>query len=354
MKSVLNLSVEKVKESRIKEVDFNNIPFGKFFSDHMIEMDWHKGHWETPKLRPFQNISIHPATSALHYGQAIFEGMKAYKTESGEVLLFRPDKNAARFNYSASRMAMPTIPEDQFVELLLELLKLDRSWVPTGEDGALYIRPFMFATNEMVGVKIAEHYKFMVITCPVGKYYAKPVSVLVQDEYFRAFPGGTGAAKAAGNYGGTYYPAGLAMKEGYDQILWLDVVEKKYVQEIGTMNFFVQIDGEVLTPPVSDSILDGVTRMSVISVLKDMGYKVSEREISIDEIVEAHKAGKLQAAFGTGTAATIAFIREIGYREERMALPEFDDNYVAYKVKDKLEGIKRGRYEDTYGWNVSV
>lgn len=354
MKSVMNLSVEKIKKSRVSEVDFNNIPFGKFFADHMVEMDWHKGQWETCHIKPYQEIMLSPATSALHYGQAIFEGMKAYKTESGEVLLFRPDKNAARFNYSATRMAMPNVPEEQFVELILELLKMDRAWIPTGEDGALYIRPFMFATNTSVGVKIAEHYKFMIITCPVGKYYSKPVSVLVQDEYFRAFPGGTGAAKAAGNYGGTLFPAGEAAKEGYDQILWLDGVEKKYVQEIGTMNFFVSIDGELLTPPASDSILDGVTRMSVIDVLRDLGYKVTERDISIHEIAEAHKAGKLDAAFGTGTAATIAFIREIGYKGERLELPVFDENYVAYKVKDRLEGIKRGRYEDTYGWNVKV
>ncbi len=354
MKSVLNIDIQKVSQSRLAQTNLENVPFGRIFTDHMLIIDCIDGEWQTPQIRPYGPISFHPSMSALHYGQAFFEGMKAHRRPDGEVVLFRPDLNAKRLNHSARRMAMPEIPEELFMESLMELLKLDKAWTPSGDNGALYIRPFMFATEECVGVRTAANYRFMVICTPVGQYYSKPVNVLIQDEYFRASPGGTGSAKAAGNYGGTLYPADLAKKQGFDQILWLDVEEKKYVQEIGTMNVFFLIDGVVVTPELNDAILDGITRKSIIELLIDDGYTVEERKLSVDEIVDASRKGTLQEVFGTGTAATIAHIATLAYKEENMKLPEIDNNSIAVKVKSALEGIKRGKIEDTKGWTVLI
>ena len=307
------ISINPVQNSRINTVDFNNLPFGREFSDHMFICDYKQGEWTSPRIVPTQNISIHPSTTALHYGQAIFEGMKAYKLEGGTPALFRPTKNIDRFNISAERMAMPAFPADLFLEALEELINLDKKWIPDQEGNSLYIRPFMFASDEYVGIKPADNFKFIIFTSPVGAYYPLPVSVWVTEDYCRAFPGGVGFAKAAGNYGATLNPVIKAKELGFDQILWLDGIERKYVQEIGTMNVFFIINDTLLTPGLEQgTILNGVTRDSTIQLARDMGYAVEERDISIDEILEAHQNGFLQDAFGTGTAATISHISAIG------------------------------------------
>lgn len=352
--STLDIKVSKVEKSRIAQVDPANIQFGKLYSDHMLIVHYENGAWQQPEIVPYGNLSLSPATTFFHYGQAIFEGVKAYKDPQGNPMIFRPQDNWKRMNRSAVRMAMPEIPEDIFVEGMRALVDLDRDWVPTSEGTSLYIRPFMVATDEFIGVKPAEKFTFMIITSPAGPYYAKPVSIFVQDQYVRAFPGGIGFTKAAGNYGASMYPTMKIREMGYDQILWTDGFEHKYVQEIGTMNVFFVLGDTVVTPAVSETILAGVSRDSVITLLRERGIPVEERELSIDEIVEAYKAGKLMEAFGTGTAASIAPIAELTYHEHHMKLPEVDTWKVAGWLKQELGDIRYGRKEDTHGWLVRV
>ncbi|MEZ4883893.1 MAG: branched-chain amino acid aminotransferase [Chitinophagales bacterium] len=353
--SKLDIDIIRAKKSRISEVDFHNIPFGRIFSDHIFVVDYKDGQWQKPQIRPFDNMSISPACSALHYGQSIFEGMKANLDEStGEVLLFRPEKNAERLNNSAIRMGMPTLPVETYVEGLKALIDIDRQWVPDVEDTALYIRPFMFANDHFIGVKKAANYRFIIFTCPVGAYYDKPVSVWIEKDFKRAFPGGTGAAKAAGNYAATLYPASLVNEKGYDQILWTDGLESKYVEEIGTMNVFFVIDGKAITPELDGTILEGITRESIVQLMKDRGIEVEERKLSVEEILAAHKNHTLQEVSGVGTAATITHISGLGYEDVHYELPPVADRKISNSIREELVNIKLGIAEDKHNWIVRV
>lgn len=351
--STTEFVVNKVENSRINEVDLTNVQFGKNYSDHMLIAYYENGAWKQPEIMPYGNLSLSPATTFMHYGQAIFEGIKAYKDPNGNPLIFRPYDNWKRMNRSAHRMAMPDVPMDIFVEGIKKLVELDRNWIPTGEDTSLYIRPFMFAVDEFIGVRPAEKFMFIIITSPAGPYYNKPVSIFVQDQYVRAFPGGIGYTKAAGNYGMSMYPTMKIKEKGYDQILWTDGFEHKYVQEIGTMNVFFVIGDKVVTPDINqDTILAGVTRDSVITLLKEKGIVVEERNISINEIQDAHHAGLLKEAFGTGTAASIAPIYALTYHDDKMELPPLEKWDVANWLKKELSDIRYGRKADTHNWVV--
>ncbi len=346
------IKVTRNSNSKINSVDFNNLPFGRIFTDHMFVMDYAEGEWKDLRIEPFGPLMLHPATSSFHYGQAIFEGLKAQKDKEGNVLIFRPDMNAERLNLSAERMAMPSVPADMFIQAVDELLKLDYKWIPEVDNASLYIRPFMFATDEYVGIKESDHYKFVIFCSPVGNYYSAPVKVYLSEEYIRAFPGGTGTAKCAGNYGATLYPLRKIKAMGYDQMLWLDGIERKYIQESGTMNVFFIIDDVVITPNMDQgTILNGVTRDSIITLVNEMGIAFEERPITIDEIFKAHTENRLSDAFGAGTAATIAQIVKIGYRDTHFDLPPIEDRALSNKIKETLYLIKRGEITDTHHWN---
>jgi len=347
------LKITTVKESGASSVDFNNIPFGKTFTDHMYVADYIDGEWKNMEILPLEKLSIHPGNLAWHYGQSIFEGMKATRDEAGTPLLFRPEEHVYRLNASARRMCMPEVPEEMFLEAIHTLVRLEKDWIPPAEGSALYIRPFMFATDEAIGVRPSDTYKFIICTLPVGPYYPKPVKLKAEETYIRAAEGGVGEAKTAGNYAASLYPAKLAKEEGYDQIMWLDAVEFKYVQEVGTMNIFFVIGDEVITPATTGTILKGITRKTIIEILKDEGYKVSERQISIDEVVEASKNGSLKEVFGTGTAAVIAVVDEIKYRDTIMKLNP-DDFEVAKLAKSTINGLRNKTIADTKGWVVEA
>ena len=351
----LDIRVKKVEKSRIHEIDALNINFGKHYSDHMLIAYYENGKWAPPEIMPFHNLYFSPATTFFHYGQAIFEGVKAYKDAQGNPTIFRPQDNWKRMNRSAERMAMPHIPKNIFIDGMKKLIDLDRAWIPTSEDTSLYIRPFMLATDEFIGVRPAEKFMFIIITSPAGPYYNKPVSIYVQDQYVRAFPGGIGFTKAAGNYGMSMYPTQQIRNMGYDQILWTDGFEHKYVQEIGTMNVFFVIGDKVITPDIThDTILEGVTRDSVITLLKEKGVTVEERPISIDEIEAAHKAGTFREAFGTGTAASIAPIYALTYHDDKMMLPPLEQWDICNWLKKELADIRYGRTADRHHWNLKV
>ncbi len=349
-----NIKITRVQHSRLSEVDFDNIPFGRVFSDHMFVADYHDGQWHNPRIEPFERFTMHPATMALHYGQAIFEGMKASKSKDGEPLLFRPELHSRRLNLSAERMCMPHFPEDLFLEALHALVGLDQAWIPPQAGSALYIRPYMFANDEFIGVKPSQNYKFIIFTGPVGPYYPKPVSLIAEQTYVRAINGGTGEAKAAGNYGGSLLPAKIAQEKGYDQVMWLDGHEFKYIQEVGTMNIFFVLGDTVVTPATDGAILKGITRNSILTILKDKGYKVEERPLAIDEIVEAHQNGQLKEAFGAGTAAVVAHIAKIAYNGKDMDLPPVEDRHVGDMVKAEINGLRACTIEDTRGWVIPV
>ena len=348
------IKVQKAKTSRIGEVDFHNIPFGKIFSDHMLVCDYRDGEWQSAEIMPFQPISFSPAMAALHYGQEIFEGMKAYKNKEGKAGIFRPDMNQRRMNKSAHRMCMPDVPEALFMDGLKQLISIDNMWIPDTEGASLYIRPFMVATDEFVGIRPSETYKFIIFCSPVGAYYTEPIKVKIEEKFTRAAHGGVGSAKNAGNYGASLYPTFLANQEGYKQILWTDDIEHKWIEESGTMNVFFVIDDTVITPALDGNILDGVTRNSVITLLRDKGVTVEERLVSVDEIVDAQRVGDLKEAFGAGTAATIAHITDIGYKNEMLHLPAVSEREHSPWVLEMLEGIKRGTKEDKYNWMMYV
>jgi branched-chain amino acid aminotransferase len=349
-----NIKITKVQQSRLSEVDFENIPFGRVFSDHMFVAEYSNGEWHNPRIEPFERFSIHPAAMALHYGQAIFEGMKASKSKDGEPFLFRPEMHAKRINASAYRMCMPNIPEDMFLEALHALVGLDQGWIPPQEGSALYIRPYMFANDEFIGVKPSETYKFIIFTGPVGPYYPKPVSLIAEEKYVRAVDGGTGEAKAAGNYGGSLLPAKIANEKGYDQVMWMDGHEFKYIQEVGTMNIFFVLGDTVVTPETDGAILKGITRDSAIRLLKDNGFKVEVRPLTIDEVVEAYQKGELKECFGSGTAAVVAHVSKIAYRDLVMELPPVEERKVGNWVKKEINGLRAGTIQDDYGWIVPV
>ncbi len=354
MTSTFDISIEKTKKSRISEQDVNNVPFGKCFSDHMFVAEYADGKWQKAYIAPYGSVPLSYAMSALHYGQAIFEGMKAYKNDAGEVSLFRPLENFKRLNKSAERMAMPEVPEELFMNGLMELIRLDASWVPSSETGSLYIRPFLIATDEAIGVKISDTYKFIIITCPAGKYYSEPIKVLVETDYFRSVHGGVGFVKVAGNYGRSMYPTKLAQQKGYQQVIWTDSATRQYFEESGTMNVMFVIGDTLLTPALSDTILDGVTRKSVLDLARDWGMKVEERKVSMKEVFEAYENGTLKEVFGCGTAATIAQIIGIGYEGKEHALPPVSERKFSNKVDETLRNIRKGKAADKFGWMLKV
>lgn len=354
MIDTMNITIDRVKKSRISEVDFANIAFGKVYTDHMFIADYHDGEWKNFRIKPYENIQISPASPALHYGQSIFEGMKAYKDESGNALIFRPHDNWKRMNISGERMCMPFLPEDIFMEGLNALINLDRAWIPTVPGSSLYIRPFMFSADEYVGIRPSINWTFMIILCPVGSYYSTPVKVKIETHYTRAVAGGTGYAKAGGNYGGAIYPAKLAQDKGYHQLVWTDGIEHKYIEESGTMNVMFVIDDVLVTPALSDSILAGITRDSVLTLARDWGMKVEERRISVEELIKSLEAGRVKEAFGAGTAATIAHIELIGYEDRDYVLPPISERKFANRILEELESIKHGNTSDKFSWLYSI
>lgn len=354
MIAAADFNITKTERSKLKDINLENIPFGKYFTDYMLEADYEDGEWKTPGIKPYQPLLLEPSLAAIHYGQAIFEGVKAYKNPAGEAFIFRPHDNFKRFNISAERMQMPAVPEEIFIEGMKMLIKLDSNWIPAQEDHSLYIRPFMFSCDETIGVKPGDKYKFMIILSPTGPYYSTPMRIYVEEEFVRAVPGGVGYAKAAGNYGAAMFATAEAKKKGYDQVLWTDAFEHKYVQECGTMNVFFIIGNTAITPDLeSGTILAGVTRESVITLLKEMGFAVEERPLNIDEVIDAHKAGLLCEVFGTGTAATISLIKELRYKDYTM---HFDTaNWqTAPEIKNRLNDIRYGKREDYHGWMLKV
>jgi branched-chain amino acid aminotransferase len=354
MIAAADFNITKAERSKLNEMSLENIPFGKYFTDHMLEVDYEDGEWKTVEIKPYQPLLLSPSLATLHYGQAIFEGIKAYKNPQGEAFIFRPFENFKRFNTSAERMQMPSIPEEIFMEGMRKLVELDKSWIPAQEDHSLYIRPFMFSTDELIGVRPSEKYKFMIIMSPTGPYYNAPMRIYVEEHFVRAAPGGVGYAKAAGNYGAAMYATAEAKKKGYDQVLWTDAFEHKYVQECGTMNVFFIIGNKAITPDLeSGTILDGVTRNSTIVLLKEMGFTVEERPLSIDEIVDAYKAGTLREVFGTGTAATISSIKELRYKDYVMNF-DVDSWKTVPEVKRRMTAIKEGKEPDVYDWMYKI
>jgi branched-chain amino acid aminotransferase len=354
MTAAADINVTRAEYSKLKDINLENLPFGKFFTDHMLEVDYEDGEWKTAEIKPYQPLLLEPSLAALHYGQAIFEGIKAYKNAHGEAFIFRPYDNFKRFNISAQRMAMPQIPEEIFMEGMRMLIEIDKNWIPDKKDHSLYIRPFMFSSDEMIGVRPSEKYKFLIILSPTGPYYAAPMRINVEEKYVRAVPGGVGYAKAAGNYAGAMYATAQAKLKGYDQVLWTDALEHKYVQECGVMNVFFIIGNTAITPDLNEgTILAGVTRDSVIVLLKEMGYAVEERAISIDEIIAAHKEGNLKEVFGTGTAATISMIKTLNYKDYEMNF-EVDKWKASPEVKRRMEAIKNGIEADNHGWMYRI
>ncbi|MFN5134594.1 MAG: branched-chain amino acid aminotransferase [Chitinophagaceae bacterium] len=354
MTTTAGITVSKAETSKLNSLELENIPFGKYFSDHMLEADYENGEWKVAEIKPYQPLLVSPSNAAWHYGQSIFEGIKAFKHENGDAFIFRPHDNFKRFNISAERMQMPHVPEEIFMEGMRKLIELDKSWIPQRKDHSLYIRPFMIATDEVIGVRPSENYKFMIILSPAGPYYNTPIKIYVEEQYVRAVPGGVGYAKAAGNYAGAMYPTAQARAKGYDQVLWTDALEHKYLQEFGVMNGFVIIGNTAITPDLKEgTILAGVTRDSVMQLLKDMGLTVEERHISIDEVIEAHKAGTLKEVFGTGTAATISYVKELRYKDYQMF---FDtENYtISTEVKRRLTDIREGKEADVYEWLYKI
>jgi len=354
MTGAMDISVTKVERSKLQDINLNDLPFGKYFTDHMLEADYENGEWKNVEIKPYQPLLMEPSMAALHYGQSIFEGIKAYVDKDGNPFIFRPIENFKRFNKSAARMNMPIVPEEIFMGGMRQLISLDRAWIPAKKDHSLYIRPVMFSTDAMLGVRPSETYKFLIILCPSGPYFAAPMKIMVEEKYTRAAPGGVGFAKNAGNYGGSMLAATEANKKGYNQVLWTDAFEHKWLQEVGMMNVFFIINNVAITPALDEgTILEGVTRESVISGFQEMGITVEERKISIDEVVEAYKNGKISEVFGTGTAAVIAPIKELNYKGFAM---NFDtDSYkISSAIKTWLTEIREGKREDKYGWMFRV
>ena len=347
-----SISITKINQSKVETLDFDNIALGRTFTDHMFVCDYQDGQWSNPRITPMEMIPMHPACMALHYGQALFEGMKATIDTNGAPLLFRPEKNAERLNFSARRLGMPEFSETLFVDALKQLVSLDQQWIPPQEGSALYLRPFMFADEAFIGMRAANSYKFIVMASPSKPIYTDRVRLYAETSFIRAAHGGTGEAKAAGNYAAAVLPTEIAKSKGFDQVLWLDAKEFKYIQEVGTMNIFFKINGQFVTPSLDGSILAGITRMSVIDFLRHKGFEVVERPITIDEIVEASKNGQLEEAFGTGTAVGIAMIQEIGYKDAVIHVS--DTSPVGQLVLDTINGVRIGKIADELNWMVKV
>jgi branched-chain amino acid aminotransferase len=354
MQTVESIRINRIPISRINEVDFANLEFGKYMADHMLISDFDNGAWNTPTIVPYGDMTFSPAIMALHYGQSIFEGMKAFRMKDGNINIFRMKKHHERINRSLDRMCMPPIPHDMFFQTLQSIIEVDHTWVPKGDGEALYIRPLVFATEERIKVKISDTYKFIIMNSPVGQYLSKPFKLKVEDYYVRTAEGGTGFAKCAGNYGGAYYPTREANKQGYDQLLWTDYKEHKYIDEVGMMNVMFVINGVLITPKLNTAILDGVTRDTILTLIKEMGVAVEERRIAVAEIEEAFKKGTITEAFGTGTAAVVSAIStiNIGGIDYTLKAPGADS--LQQKAKKRLNDIRLGYAEDVYGWNHIV
>jgi branched-chain amino acid aminotransferase len=348
-----NIIVEKAAQSKIDQIDFDNLAFGSVFTDHMLVCDFKNGAWELPKIVPYQPISLDPSSKIFHYGQSIFEGMKAYKDKNEDIFLFRPLDNHKRFNISAKRLCIPEIPEDYFMEGLKTLLKLDEEFIPKNEGSSLYIRPFMFATGKGFHASPANEYKFIIACAPSGAYFAGKVKVLIEQTYSRSANGGVGFAKAGGNYAGQFYPTQLAVEKGYNQVIWTDDTEHEYIEEAGAMNIFIRINDTLITGPTSDRILDGITRKSILEIAKDHGINVEVRKITVTEVVQAAKEGTLKEMFGAGTAAVISPIAGFGFKDTDYTLPELDNTY-AEKIKKAITDIQYNKSDDTYGWRYKV
>ncbi|SFF64131.1 branched chain amino acid aminotransferase apoenzyme [Halobacillus alkaliphilus] len=347
-------------ESRLRKQkpDSGQIPFGRTFTDHMFVMDYEESKgWHEPRIVPYEPLTLDPAAMIFHYGQTVFEGLKAYRTDDGRVLLFRPEKNFERLNLSSERLSIPPIDEEEVMDYLKKLIDLERDWVPEFEGTSLYIRPFIIATEPSLAVAPSKMYKFMIILSPVGPYFSggiRPVTINVEEEFTRAVKGGTGMAKTAGNYSSGYQAQEKASKEGNADVLWLDGVEKRYIEEVGSMNIFFKIDGEIVTPALSGSILRGITRTSILELLKEWGWTVNERRISIEELYQYYEEGKLEEAFGAGTAAVISPVGEFNWLGKKMVVNNHEIGPVAQKLYDTVTGIQRGRKEDDYGWTVEI
>ena len=349
-----SISIERSSHSTIAQVDFNNLEFGRHIADHMVVANFANGQWEAPQIMPYGEMKLTPATLALHYGQSIFEGMKAYRYKDGNVSIFRAHKHHQRLSKSLDRMCMPAIPEEMFISSLHALLELDEKWVSGIEGNSLYIRPLVFASESRLGVKVADQYKFVIMNSPVGPYINKPFKIKVEDYYTRAAEGGTGFAKCAGNYGGAFYPTQLARQQGYDQVLWTDHKEHLYIDEAGMMNVMFVINGKLITPSLSTTILDGVTRDSILTLAKDMGFPMEERKVSVKELEEGLKKGTLTEMFGAGTAAVVAPISIVNIHGVEYTIATPGPESFQQKVKKQLSSIRVGNSPDTHGWNYIV
>ncbi len=355
---MLDIKITKTTEPKQKPSSDQPLGFGKIFTDHMFIMNYTEGQgWHDPRIEPFHKLSLSPAAMVYHYGQEMFEGLKAYKGDDNEVYLFRPDMNAKRTNVTNDRLCIPNIPEEDFVQAVKTIVDIDRDWVPTTPGTSLYIRPFIIATDEFLGVAPSATYLFMIILSPSGAYYSSglaPVGIWIEDEYVRAVRGGMGFAKTGGNYAASLIGQVKAHNEDYSQVLWLDGVERKYIEEVGSMNIFFKIDGKVVTPALNGSILPGITRNSTIQLCKSWGYEVEERKISVDELVEAQHSGKLEEVFGTGTAAVISPVGKLRYVDDVMLINNGQIGELSQKLYDTMTGIQYGKLEDKFGWRVKV
>jgi branched-chain amino acid aminotransferase len=354
MELLTDIIVKQTNRSRIAEVDFESLEFGKYVADHMLVCDYDDGEWQQPLIVPFANLSLNPATLALHYGQTVFEGMKAFRMNDGRINIFRIEKHYERLVRSLDRMCMAAPPKEVFIEGLVKLVDLDKAWVPALPGTALYLRPFVYASEARFGIKISDQYRFVIFTGPVPELFARPITVKVETNYIRASKGGTGFAKCGGNYGGAYYPTKLAREQGYDQVLWTDGKENRFIEESGSMNVMFVIDDVLVTPPLSDSILDGITRDSLIVLAQDLGHKTEERRISTEELENAFRNKAITEAFGAGTAAVVAPIQTIHINGIDHHLPKYSQENLLNRIKSKLEGIRKGSEKDIYGWNYII
>ncbi|MDO7171473.1 branched-chain amino acid aminotransferase [Mariniflexile sp. AS56] len=354
MNSIINdIEIIKSETTKINEVDFDNLAFGSVFSDHMLECNFKDGKWQAPKVIPYQAITLDPSAKIFHYGQSVFEGMKAYKDANEDVWLFRPLENFKRLNISSKRLAIPEVPENYFMDGLKTLLEVDRDWIPKNEGSSLYIRPFVFASGNGFHASPANAYKFIICTAPSGAYFSGKVKVLIEQTYSRSANGGVGYAKAGGNYAGQFYPTQLAVEKGYQQVIWTDDTTHEYIEEAGAMNIFVRINDTLITGPTSDRILDGITRKSIIELAKSEGIEVEVRKLSVHEVVEAAKNGSLKEMFGAGTAAVISPISGFGYKDEDFDIPELDETFAGF-LKKRITDIQTNKVEDPFGWRYKL
>jgi branched-chain amino acid aminotransferase len=354
MELLTGFTLRRTNYSKIHTVDFDNLEFGKYISDHMLVCDYANCEWQAPQIVPFSNLSLSPSTLALHYGQTVFEGMKAFRMDDGRINIFRIDKHYDRFVKSLKRMSMAVPPKEIFTEGLLKLIEIDRAWVPKKAGASLYLRPFVYASEAIFGIKVSEQYRFIIFTGPVPELFTEPIKVKVETNYIRAAKGGTGFAKCGGNYGGALYPTQLARQLGYDQVLWTDAKENKFIEESGMMNVLFIINDTLITPPLSDAILDGITRDSILTLANDMGYKTEERPVSVEELQKAFSNKTITEAFGTGTAAVVAPVQLIHINGIDFHLPPYSKESLLNRIKLRLERIRIGLDADVFGWNCII